>query len=156
MNDKLLALRRTHRMLNSKRGVQIFCLIYFSILIYLLFFAFFRQGTTTHVNFIPFKSIFTLTTYTFKTGEDWWHWLVNVPGNVVAFLPMPVLVLKLTKKSRKSLLIFLIVLSPFLIEFIQYFFQNGSCDVDDIILNEIGILTGFGIRHLKNQAVVAD
>lgn len=99
--------------------------------------------------------MFTLTAYTFKTGEDWWHWLVNVPGNVLAFLPMPVLILKLTKNNRKSLLFFLIVFSPFLIEFVQYFFQKGSCDVDDVILNEAGILIGFGISRLKSESIIS-
>ena len=59
-------------------------LAYTGYLTWLLFFAAFREGTSTAVNLIPFKTIWSMTHYTFTTGNDWWYWLVNVPGNIVA------------------------------------------------------------------------
>lgn len=118
------------------------------MLIYLLFFAFFREGTNTGVNIIPFYNIAQLTFYTFTTGHDFWHWFINVPGNILAFIPMAVpLQFYIQPKLSRIVFILLIILIPFLVEFLQYIFQRGSADIDDWILNVVGIYLGLITLH---------
>lgn len=138
------------------KAVQIVLSIaYLFLLIYLLFFAPFRTGTTTEINLIPFKNIFALTSYTFQYGEDWWHWIVNVPGNIVAFIPLP-FILNLFVKIKLNFwtIIFMSLFVPLIPECIQYFFQNGSPDIDDLILNFLGMMIGyyFLIKKQKQPA----
>lgn len=123
-------------------------ILYLTGLIYLLFFAFFRVNTTTEVNLIPLKNIYTLTVYTFTSGHGIWHWVVNVPGNIVAFIPMalPIFLIRTSFKMTLPLILFILIL-PICIEFLQYIFQSGSADIDDVILNVLGIF--FGIYILK-------
>lgn len=129
--------------LKNRTRIFIFTGCYFAVLIYLLFFAFFRSGTTTEVNLIPFKNIFSLTVYTFKSGHGIWHWIVNVPGNVIAFIPMSIpLNYFIRSKVTPVFFILLIFIIPVSAEFLQYLFQTGSCDIDDVILNMSGIFIG--------------
>jgi len=76
------------------------------------------------------------------------HWFINVPGNILAFIPMA-WPLKQFIKPRVSPIIFwmLILLIPCLAEFLQFVFQTGSCDVDDVILNVVGICLGLLILN---------
>lgn len=139
--------------MSAKRNtVLIFSLFYLLGLIYLLFFAFFRSGTNTEVNLIPFKNIFSLTVYTFKSGHGIWHWIINVPGNIIAFIPMAI-PLSYFVRPRVSMVLFtfLIFLIPIFLELLQYFFQTGSCDVDDVILNVTGIFLGIFLVKKFNR-----
>jgi len=126
---------------------------YLGLLIFLLFFAPFRTNTATTVNFIPFKSIAPLTVYTFTTGHGILHWLINVPGNIIAFIPLP-FIFQLVRKSKPKFLImiFISLIIPFIIEFSQYLFQTGSCDIDDWMLNFAGMIFGYKlIRKFQRQ-----
>jgi glycopeptide antibiotics resistance protein len=140
-------------MSTQRKIAIIFSLLYLLGLIYLLFFAFFRENTTTEVNLIPFKNIFALTVYTFTSGHGIWHWIVNVPGNIIAFIPMvlPVFLIRKSFKISLSLVLFILIL-PICIEMLQYFFQSGSADIDDVILNVTGIFCGIYIfKKIKKQ-----
>ncbi|MBI3136667.1 MAG: VanZ family protein [Bacteroidetes bacterium] len=132
----------------NRKWIFAFSALYLSALSYLLFFAFFRTGTTTRVNLVPFDSIVSLTVYTFKTGEDWWHWFVNVPGNLLAFMPMAIpLHFYLKGKLHRAWFFLLTVVIPCFAEMLQFVFQTGSCDVDDVILNVAGIWLGIAVLN---------
>lgn len=106
------------------------------------------------INLIPFTTI----AYFFSTsGELISDWksvvLVNLLGNVALFIPFGLLLPQLWRKFRslKSIVIMSIAI-PFTIEFIQYFIGRSS-DIDDVLLNAIGILLGYFfwtcIRHFS-------
>ena len=129
---------------------------YLGLLIFLLFFAPFRNNTATTVNLIPFKSIAPLTVYTFTSGHGFLHWLINVPGNIVAFIPLP-FIFQLVRKSKPKLLmlIFISAIIPLIIELAQYLFQAGSCDIDDWMLNFMGMIFGYMLlRKFQKQPAV--
>lgn len=127
---------------------------YFFALIYLLFFAFFRVGTTTEVNWIPFGTMWPLTKYTFQSGKDWWHWIVNVPGNILFFVPAGIILQAFFKSTYIKIFGIGVVFST-LLETLQFLFQTGSCDVDDILLNATGILLGYFLfTKIKKQPAV--
>ena len=128
-----------------KNKTYLLITLYSAGMIYLLFFAPFRQGTNTSVNLVPFKSTLELTAYTFSTGHGIWHWIINVPGNIATFIPMGI-ILSVVRFNKYILLLF-IILIPCLLEFLQFIFAKGSCDIDDAILNAVGIFTGILLRE---------
>lgn len=139
----------------SRKLILTISIVYFIALIYLLFFAFFRANTTTEVNLIPLKNIFTLSAYTFTSGHGIWHWIVNIPGNIIAFIPMalPIFLIRKSSKITLALILFILIL-PICIELLQYVFKSGSADIDDVILNVIGIFCGiFIFKKFKKQPV---
>lgn len=119
-------------------------LAYLCFLIYLLFLAPYRTKTPTVVSLIPFRSIVELTRYTFITGNDVWHWFLNIPGNILAFVPLPY-VFQVFRKTKFDFrwAFFLSAAIPLVIETAQYVSQTGSCDVDDWILNFSGMMIGY-------------
>ena len=70
--------------------------------------------------------------------------LLNVVGNVLAFMPCGFLLPAISRRCRR---IYYAVpvgfLISFLIECTQLIFRVGSFDVDDLMLNTLGVLLGF-------------
>lgn len=120
--------------------------IYCICFIYLLFFATFRQGTNTDVNLIPFRTAYQ-DIKLFFTGSPSLHYIAftlgTILGNFFLLLPIPILFDLHWSGIKKW---GLIILLPILIEAIQYYFQVGSADMDDVILNALGFATGFWLR----------
>ncbi len=96
------------------------------------------QGSINY-NFIPFRSISTQ----FKYITQWWA-LKNLLGNIIPFIPFGLLLPITYKKFSSMISVFFTGLaSILLIEIFQFFTKLGSFDVDDIILNMIGIVCGY-------------
>ena len=67
---------------------------------------------------------------------------VNLLGNSILFVPMGILVPWVVPAFSKIKFTFLAILGICLIEFLQWMYQIGIFDIDDIFLNVIGCLTG--------------
>lgn len=80
--------------------------------------------------------------------------IINLGGNIGMFLPLGILLPWVFPKLRKLWKIALatIVLIS-LVEVLQLFTLLGSCDVDDLILNLVGAILGYGLWYalLKRQ-----
>ena len=123
-------------------------ILYLALLVYFLFFAEFFGRTDAALredyayNLEPFKEISRFWTYRDKLGM--WAFLLNVVGNVAAFMPCGFFLPVISRRSRKwyntFLLSFLLSLT---IETIQLVFKVGSFDVDDLFLNTLGGILGF-------------
>lgn len=76
--------------------------------------------------------------------HSWKPFLLNVVGNIIAFMPFGFLLPKVFEKTRT---LFLIILFSFemslFAELIQLIFQLGCFDVDDLLLNTFGGFLGF-------------
>lgn len=97
------------------------------------------------VNLIPFKTIFAYINHppNAKTA------LINIGGNILAFLPLGILVPAILKGLRNYRKILLTALGASLsIEIIQMLLRIGSSDIDDIILNILGGLLGYAVFYL--------
>lgn len=122
-------------------------------LIYIIYcFALFNLVTTTDFesfsnNFIPFKEIMRYHTTSILFYR-------NVIGNIALFIPFGFMITDMIReKAHKSnvLIISLITLFTSLtIEVIQMFIGR-SFDIDDIILNLVGGISGFIFYHLAYQ-----
>ncbi|RAR45071.1 VanZ family protein [Paenibacillus sp. MDMC362] len=70
--------------------------------------------------------------------------LINIIGNIAVFVPFGVLIpLAFQIRFRKMLACFLTGL--FVLEMTQLISRRGSLDVDDFILNSVGVTMGYGL-----------
>jgi len=95
-----------------------------------------------YLNLVPFKTIsryFEYFSY-FKL----WDWISNIFGNVLLFIPIGLLIPFMIKRNHKGLITLVIGFFMTLnIEVIQHFFGLGVFDVDDILLNILGVALGY-------------
>ena len=97
-----------------------------------------EQGSMNY-NLIPFRSI----SDQISRITQWWA-LKNLLGNIIPFAPFGFLLPITYRKFNSAIKVLPIGLaSILLIEIFQFFTKLGSFDVDDIILNMIGIVCGY-------------
>ena len=113
---------------------------------YFLFFAEIMGRTnltrTYHYNLVPFLEIKRFIIYRKKLGMT--AVVVNLLGNVAAFLPFGFFLPFLSQKNRSFAYVTLISFEfSLLIECIQLVSKVGSFDVDDMILNTLGGSLGY-------------
>lgn len=121
-------------------------LLYFIILFYFLFFSE-EMGRTYnerayHYNLVPLKEIGRFLKYREVLGMK--AVLLNIVGNVAAFVPFGVFVPIFSARCRKfwRTVYYSFELS-LLVEVLQLIFRVGSFDVDDLLLNTVGGMLGF-------------
>ena len=128
-------------------AVVLLFLSYLAILVYLVFFSE-RYGRIpgnedgVHYNLKPFAEIRRFLTYREALGIR--YVIVNLAGNVLAFIPLgffPPLLYHVMRKMRRVLLLGFLV--SLMVETTQLSAGVGSFDVDDIILNTCGTVIGF-------------
>ena len=77
------------------------------------------------------------------------HAVINLVGNVVMFIPLGFLLPKVSARQRKLWrTVLTTALLIMLVEMAQLFSLRGSCDVDDVILNVLGAVIGYGIYKI--------
>ena len=129
----------------QKLGWVLF-LMYLCLLAYFMFFSesFGRTDTDRGYayNLVPLKEITRYFRYYRTLGMP--LFLINIVGNMVAFMPFGFFLPIISRRSRKwyntvsSGLIFSLIL-----ETLQLIFKVGSFDVDDMLLNTVGAGLGF-------------
>lgn len=95
------------------------------------------------INWVPFVETIKLT-----NGLSMFSYYYNLYGNILWFVPMGFGAAYLLSKKHsffRTLSIgFLVSLS---IEVLQFFFDTGIPDIDDLIFNTVGTLIGIGLFH---------
>ncbi|HEX6288405.1 MAG TPA: VanZ family protein [Herpetosiphonaceae bacterium] len=99
------------------------------------------------VNLIPFKSILA------GIRRGGWLLNVNVLGNIAAFAPLGLLVPAVSRRASASGIVLCGLLTSTSIEVAQWFLARRVADVDDIILNVVGALLGYGWYVLLVRSV---
>ena len=128
------------------------CMIYLLILVYLLFFnrPIGRSFSWWNINLIPFKTIFGYLNLIGSGSMNQDIPITNLLGNLVMLLPLGIYLPYFFKKARKIGMFLLFAFCMTLaIEIIQLLFSLGSFDIDDMILNLVGALAGYGIWSIK-------
>ena len=103
----------------------------------------------TRSNIVPFKTIMSYI--------DAFHYgtmnrdvpIKNLIGNFILFLPMSIylpIIFNRLNSFKKCIITILSIL--FLVEVTQLVFKLGAFDIDDLILNLLGVLLGFSIYKL--------
>ena len=134
---------------------RILFFIYLLLLVYFLFFAeaYGRKNFFAleyRYNLIPFREIRRFWKYREKVGML--SAFLNLAGNVIGFLPfgfiLPVIHPKLHHFCTAAGLGFLFSLC---VETVQLVSKAGCFDVDDLLLNTLGAVLGYGLFALCNQ-----
>jgi len=102
------------------------------------------QHITARINLIPFRTIAEFAKAS-ERGISSSHAFINLAGNVVMFIPLgaalPVIWTRFRGFWRCMGTALLLLLC---IELLQLFSLLGSADIDDLILNLIGVCIGYG------------
>lgn len=152
-------------MKNRRVDNRVYVVGWCMFIVYLLaltYFLFFAEATgrnfadrTYQYNLIPFHEIRRFLIYRRQLG--FMAVALNLVGNVLAFVPFGLLLPLLVKWARsfgKTLVLGFEF--SLLVEILQLFGKVGSFDVDDIILNTLGVLIGYvlfwlmRVLHLNN------
>lgn len=131
--------------MNKISYVMIF-IIYLIMLFNLTVFS--RNIYETRFNIIPFKTI--LGYWAYPTP---YNILVNIVGNIIIMMPIQFLLIKIfnLKDFKKCFLIDIVLTS--LIELLQFFSHTGAFDIDDIILNLLGMSIMYGLVNGKHKLI---
>ncbi|WP_339266450.1 VanZ family protein [Paenibacillus sp. FSL K6-1330] len=70
--------------------------------------------------------------------------LINIVGNIAVFVPFGVLIPVVFRIRYVKMLGFFLV-GLFVLEMAQLISRRGSLDVDDFILNSVGVTIGYGL-----------
>lgn len=118
---------------------------YTIFLLYLMFFGFGRsQYDINIVRLSPLISTFSFVKETILLKTI----IINVFGNIIMFAPFGFLGIVFPKLNDFKTLIINFLSAIIIIESLQYFTRLGVFDIDDIILNTIGVAIGFWIYRI--------
>lgn len=92
-------------------------------------------NTASGVNIVPFTEIMR-----YQVGSRQFYY--NVIGNIIIFIPFGYFVSNYIKANKISHILFVSVFTSLTVEFVQHYIGR-SFDIDDIILNVLGAMTGF-------------
>ena len=90
------------------------------------------------------------------TLQQWragaWPFVYHVVGNLIWFMPLGLLLpmLRPSVRWRQALLVGAGL--SLLVEGYQFLFGTGAPDVDDVLLNALGTLLGYGLSRLVRRA----
>ena len=104
----------------------------------------------TSFNIIPFNTIKLFINGYINDLVTLKDFIINVIGNFCAFMPYAIfipLMFKGINKYYKFLII--MVITIILIELLQFITMSGSCDIDDLILNLLGVSIIYFITRIK-------
>jgi len=118
-------------------------LLYSAALTYLVFFARRRSGMIWHddlVHLVPIKSSID----SFQSGvTGYWNFFSNLFGNVLLFVPLPFFLITLFRVYSRIATIVVGLFVSVLIEIAQYTWRIGVPDIDDVLLNVLGVMLGY-------------
>ncbi|AZI39577.1 VanZ family protein [Epilithonimonas vandammei] len=135
-----------------KKLYKILIPFYTLFLLYLMFFGFGRsQYDINIVRLIPMFS----TVGFVKQTILWKTIIINIFGNIVMFVPFGFLGIVFPKLNNFWIMILDFLFAIILIESLQYFTRLGVFDIDDVILNTVGVAIGFWIYRKWASRVLA-
>lgn len=137
-----------------KKSARMLCVALFYLYLFYLTYLLFLSpsygrtlGVPREYNLLPFKTISNYIIYREYVNTN--ILIINIIGNVVAFMPMGFFIPILFRKKRSfwKVILFSALISLF-VELLQFKLVVGSFDVDDIILNTLGGAIGFVIFNM--------
>lgn len=117
---------------------------YTVMLLYFMFLGFGR--TQMNINIVRLKPLASTIDFVSKS-LFWKDIIINLVGNIVMFIPFGFLGWVFPKLNHYKALIINFVFVLIIVESMQYFTRLGVFDIDDILLNSIGVSIGFYIKQ---------
>jgi len=107
-----------------------------------------------NINFIPFKTIqqYMILLIYRRNVHLIYNAFINLFGNIAAFIPLGFFLPCFWKKLQSlKKLFFCSSIVILMIELIQLITLRGSCDIDDLILNLIGVFFGYLLFQIPSK-----
>ena len=129
---------------NPKTIFVIFLVAYAVVLLKLIVFKYppgmvFDVTSSYYGNYVPFKTIVP-----YLSGEPSWAIAIrNLAGNILPFVPVGLIAPFLYRPLTWKYVLGVAILFAVAIEGVQVIFRTGIFDVDDILLNILGIVIGY-------------
>lgn len=129
-------------MKKAKLFICICLLLYIIFLLYITLFGRLSERIDT-ISLFPFWSYLEMIqTSNLNMGRQ-------ILYNILAFVPLGILFPMLGRRFQRLKIVLLCgFLLSVLIESAQFLFHLGWCDIDDVINNTAGAVTGYGIWHI--------
>lgn len=108
-----------------------------------------NENLLGEINLIPGK-VFLDTYFECIRNEYWPYFLINFVGNICLFIPIGFLIPILWENISNKKIITISILSSMFIELCQLPQARGT-DIDDIWINLLGALLGYGIYFLLDR-----
>lgn len=124
-------------------------LVYSAALLVLLFYRPDNHGYES-VNLIPFE---TIRLY-LSGNADLLISIYNLAGNIALFVPFGLYYRYIIKKPNFVQIMLVTIASISIIETLQFLTHRGSLDVDDLILNVLGMSIGYTIYPVIRKVLV--
>jgi|SRR5690625_3560125 len=126
-------------------------ILYFSYLFLLVYFVWLLPGEAkpyVKINFIPLETIQLYLTALIHDYAPVYVIIGNLIGNIVLFIPIGILLFHHLRHLGIIVIIFFSLYIPVYIEVVQYMlhlagYGTRSIDVDDVLLNMLGIWIGY-------------
>lgn len=137
--------------------INIGWLLFFLYIVLLFYFLFFSEHFNRNETAADYQVNITLFNEIRRYINNWRVLgiktvLINIPGNILAFMPFGFLLPTLSEKYRRSItMTFLSFVFSSFVELIQYKTRVGSFDVDDIFLNTLGGILGYLTYLISNR-----
>ena len=147
----LVFLLRKDKIAVSCTFLKVLIFLYTVCLLILLFW---RPGNQSYTswNLVPFSTILMYL----RGSGNLFVAFYNIAANIGLFIPFGVYAL--IKRGRERLLTLRLIIIPVLlislIEVIQYITHRGSLDIDDLILNFLGVLIGYALYPLIKKVLL--
>ena len=107
-----------------------------------------------HLNLIPFRTnwAYVQTLLSPESFQQLRHAVICLFGNVLTFIPLGIFLPLLWHRCQKLPTTLLLGGAAVIcIELLQLFTLTGSCDIDDLILNLLGIAIGYTTHRLLRK-----
>ncbi|AIQ12715.1 VanZ family protein [Paenibacillus durus] len=133
-----------------RRAAAACLILYSACLLYWMFLGFGRTARYSQpmrYSLVPLRTIWYYLSASGKMPVS--ARLVNLLGNVAVFVPFGILIPAVTSRLRSAAgLAVLCIPCITALEILQMLLRAGSFDVDDILLNLLGVWAGFGLLRL--------
>lgn len=97
-----------------------------------------------NANLIPFKTILAYLSGEPRRGVA----IRNLLGNIVVLIPFGFLLASVYQKIKWGRILLAGLLVGIILELLQAIFRSGILDIDDIILNSLGVVMGYLLFEL--------
>ena len=142
--------------------VRILFLLYCGLMLWLLFgqrlegkaLDITLDGSGENLNLVPFATLRLYWRLLKKDASEnlLRQAIINLAGNVVMFVPLGWFLPKIWRAFQGFFkTVFFGIVLICLVELVQYVTGLGVCDIDDLILNALGIMLGYGIFKLRRR-----
>ncbi|WP_019911384.1 VanZ family protein [Paenibacillus sp. HW567] len=137
--------------------LAVLLIAYTSALVYWMFLGF---GRTVHTegpfryNLVPLRTVRLY--FDLGNGVSFSKRLINLLGNVAVFAPFGLLLPLRVRRLQSFIRLALLAVPGILVlETLQMLLRVGSFDIDDLILNLLGVWTGYGVLLLIGRARIS-